>query len=149
MKVGHIDNAEWLRPIAERWKEEANGDFGIHIDVNHHLEDMQRLIDDEGSELFGLFKDEKVVGYLGILMFNNPLGAGRVANEHYWYVHPDHRGFGSTKLLHAAKIWAKENNCSHLILNASKLASDLHDTVCRMYERLGLDHFETSYICEV
>jgi hypothetical protein len=53
------------------------------------------------------------------------------------------------RLLKAAKVLAKERGCSHFIMNASNLASDMHDKVCNFYKRLDMKKFETSFISEV
>jgi len=151
MKVTQeLKYAVGLTPLAEMWTKEADSDFGIDIDVETHIADMQSLIDRDNATLLCLHSDEGViVGYLGMVVFDNPIGVGMIASEHNWFVHPDHRGMGSIKLLRAAQQWAKDQGCAHVVFNASKLASGLHDTICSIYERLGMKHFETSYISEV
>ena len=48
-----------------------------------------------------------------------------------------------------AYIWAKENGCSHIIMTASNLASEMYDKVCNLYQRMGMELFETSFIQEI
>ena len=146
-------SAALLAPIAESWRQEANGaSFGLTIDTESHLQDLQRLIQSDDSAVLILVQGEKelfVIGYMGLQFFKNPLGPETVAQEHYWYVLPEKRGKGSLRLLSAADEWAKRHDCSHLIMNASHLASDSHDKVCRLYERKGYQPFETSFIKEL
>ena len=97
-----------------------------------------------------ILKDESnAVGILGIQIFKNPLGHELMANEHYWYVMKDYRGLSGIRLLKTGFKWAKDQGCTHFICNASNLASELHDGVCKLYKKMGMKHFETTYIMEV
>ncbi len=141
---------ERLTPVALQWKESCNGmEMGIVLVPETHFADLMRLIGRDDAELFLLVDDdrEEVFGYMGVECFNSPLGPQRIAQEHYWYVSEGNRGRGTILLIRAVEKWAKEQGCTHLIMNASTLASDLHDKVCDLYERIGMKKFETSYIC--
>ena len=144
------DDIETLRPIAESWQEEVRAnEFGILTDVNKHLFELRSLVDNNNSDLIILYDEDEPVGYIGLRYFDSPTGNQRIAEEHYLYVIPEKRGLTSMRLIKNAKTLAKLKGCSHLILNASNLASELHDKVCRVYEKLGMKLFETSYIYEV
>lgn len=144
----HTGAVEILRPIAEQWLAEARPEsFGLTIDIERHMQDLQQLADDGG--LLVLRTNDQPLGYMGMTAFLSPIGPDRIANEHYLYIHPDHRGRGVLLLLEFARAWARANECTHLMFNASRLASELHDGVCRLYERLGMNHFETVYLAKV
>ncbi len=144
------EDIEDLKPIVLQWKAECNGDgMGISLVPDRHYAGLASLIERENAALFLLLVEGVVVGYMGIEYFKSPLGDQRIANEHYWYVLEKFRGRGSLKLVDCARWWAKRQGCSHLIMNASTLASGLHDKVCRFYERIGMQKFETSYIKEI
>lgn len=151
MKTQILKNANILQPLAVQWVHEADRSFDINFDVGIALRNLQKMIDKENSDVIGLYSDrETIIGYIGIDCFPNPVGEGLCANEHLWYVHPDYRGtMGSLRLIGSALEWAKEHGCTHFILNASELASKLHDRVCVMYEKLGFRRFETSYIVRI
>ena len=137
--------ADSLRHIAEFWQEESVKDFGMTIDIEEHLDDLQEMIDADNKDL--LVIGDPPYGYMGIGTFKNPLGTELMANEHYWYIIPEkRRGMGAIRLMKAAQEWAISKGCSHLLMTASKLASGLHDNVCKLYERTGFSHFETTYI---
>ena len=137
-----------LRDITDEWLLECRcNDFGISVDTEKQLDDLQKMVDGNGSALIVLLDgDNNAVGYLGIVVIDSPIGKQMIANEHYWYVCRHARGIGSLRLLVAAEEWAMERGCSHLIMNASVMASSLCDSVCKLYERLGMAKFETSYI---
>ncbi len=138
---------EALRPIAQCWYGTTYVNrFRINIDVDTHLSDLKRLIDSPDSDLLVLMDNDNAVGYMGVQAFTSPLGRQKITNEHYWYVLAGSRGIGSMRLIKLAQRWAKDKGCSHLIMNASNLASDLHDRICGLYEQIGMTKFETSYI---
>lgn len=138
-----------LAHMARTWLAETHGNaFGIDINVEAHMRDLQGLVDGDDSDLLVLV-DGGPVGYIGMTWFNSPLGGQKVANEHYWYVLPDYRGLGSVRMIQAAKAWAISKDCTHLIMTASNMASDMHDRVCRLYEQMQMKKFETSFITEV
>lgn len=145
------DDIETLRPIAESWLEIARGnEFNIDINIDKHLCELGALVFGVNSNLIALYDKGVPVGYIGLQYFDSPTGNQRIANERYLYVIPEKRSLpASMRLLKSAKYLAKQKGCSHRILNASNLASDLHDKVCKFYERLEMKKFETSYISEV
>lgn len=145
------DDIETLRPIAESWREEMRAnEFGIVADdMNKYLAELSGLVLGADSDLLVLYDCDIPIGILGLNYFDSPLGSQRIANEHYMFVIPEKRGISSMRLIKNAKFLAKLKGCSHIVFNASNLASDLHDKVCRVYEKLGFMKFETSYISEV
>jgi len=145
------DDIEKLRPIAEAWQRECKAsDFGILADnIDKYLAELHSMAVSENAELLVLYDGRIPVGYIGLQYFDSPLGNQRMANEHFFYVIPDKRGIASMRLMKMAKQCAKTKGCSHVIFNASNLASDLHEKVCRLYERTGMKKFETSFISEV
>lgn len=145
-------NIEQLRPLAEQWFSECNASaFGLKAEIDRHLSDMYRLaVYTAGAELLLLINDkEEIVGYMGLITFKSPISDQLIANEKNYYVRPESRGNGGLRLLIEARKWAKMKGCSHLIMNASNLASDMHDKVCELYRKMGMRKFETSYISEV
>jgi len=142
-------DVERLRPLVQCWKNEANGDaFGLNIDIDCLLTDIDKMMKGDDSILLVLEQDDQIQGFMGIQTFISPLSNQKIANEHYWYVLPDKRRYGRL-LLDLAKIWSSMAGCSHFMTNASKLASNLHDGVCKVYTRVGMKHFETTFIMEI
>ncbi len=150
-KATKPEDVDRLKPVALEWKEACNGEaMGIELDPETYFADLTSLIGRDDADLFLLINNkEEVIGYMGIECFDSPLGNQKLANEHYWYVSEESRGRGSTYLIKAAWQWARDKGCTHLVMNASTLASDMHDKVCTFYERIGMKKFETSYIQEI
>lgn len=152
IKVQTLDQeVETLRPVVESWQKAViDNEFNILADnVDKYLAELHIIAYSNESDLLVLYDDDTPIGYIGLRYFESPLGANKVANEHYFYIVPEKRGIASMRLLKMAKTLAKLKGCSHIIFNASNLASDFHDKVCSFYEKLGMKKFETSYISEL
>ena len=145
------DDIETLRPIVESWRKNVvDNDFGIIADdFDKYLFELGMMAARDDADLIVLYDEETPVGYIGLRYFSSPLGNQMMANEHYFYVIPEKRGLASIRLIKNAKVLAKMKGCSHIILNASNLASDMHDKICKFYEKSEMKKFETSYIIEV
>ena len=132
------------------WRISCNGKaFGIDLELEVHYRDLAGLIEDKNSELFLLINEDRVVGYMGAIIFQSPLGKQKICQEHYWFVGGGNRGRCTLLLYRAIREWAKEKGCSHLIMSASCLASNMHDRLCNFYSSIGFDKFETSFIKEL
>ncbi len=141
---------EILRPIAEEWKETAK-DNGVGIvidDIDKYLVELHQVAYSVNSDLLFQYDGDMSVGFIGLRYFESPIGSQRIANENYYYVLAAHRT-ESLELFEQAKLWAKLKGCACLIMNASNLASDLQDKVCRLYKSQGLKLFETSFITKL
>jgi GNAT superfamily N-acetyltransferase len=150
IRLATLEDLETVRKIAIEWQKEANGnDFGITMDMPYHLADLQALISNGDTDLLVLCSDNKIIGYMGIMLYRSPLGEQLVANERYYYVLPEHRGFGSLRLIKAAMEWAKVKGCTHIQFSVNKMASNMYDKTCRLYEKLGMKSFEMSFIKEL
>lgn len=149
-QVTQITDPQSIVPLLSRWQQETNGDgLGIELDMTHILSDIVRMMGAPNATILGLVRDDLVVGFMGIDAYPSPTGPQAIANEHYLYVASEYRGLGAARLIKAARQWAQHHGCEKLLLNASRLASKEHDSVCRLYERLGARPFETTYIMEV
>ena len=135
----------------ESWQENVqDNDFGIIADdIDKYLNELGYMVLRPDADLIVLYDGETPVGYIGLRYFSSPLGSQMMAEEHFFFVIPEKRGLASMRLLKNAKYLAKLKGCSHIIFNASNLASELHDKLCRVYEKMGFMKFETSYVTEL
>jgi len=143
-------NVSELIPIAKAWEKECNCDkFGMKPNVEFFLTELNGLINNENSDVLILDTGNEIAGLMGLTIFKNPVSDGLAANEHFFYVLPQHRGISSVRMIKSAIEWAKNKGCSHLILNASRMASSLYDRTCSLYEKLKFQEFEKSYIKKI
>lgn len=139
-----------LRSLIDAWAEEAQGDqFGIVLDPDYVLADLANIVINPDALLLVLCDETNPVGLMGLRFFTSPTGPQLIAQEHYWFVRPESRGIQSIRLLKAAIRIAASFGCSHLEVSASRMASNSHDPVCKLYERMGGKHFETTYMLQV
>ena len=148
-RIVTISNVDSLLGLMDSWKHEAGREFNIDFDNNANARHLAEMINGANSTVIGLMDGDAVVGYMGICIFENPVGRGVMASEHFWYVLPEHRGIGAIRILEAGIEWAKARGCTHFIGNASRLAGELHDKICAIYEKMGFTLFETSYLCQL
>jgi len=151
IRICKLEEVESLADvIIPAWEIEANVPyFALVLNAKEMLKEFKMMVIRPDADVFLLINRQEIVGVLGMMIFKNPVGKENIANEHFWYVLPKHRGFGSIRLINEAKKWAREKGCSHIIFNASKMASDSHDRICNLYERLGMKLFETVYIQDI
>ena len=148
-RIVTIKSTDGLSALMNSWKQEAGREFNIDFDIESNVKHLNDMINGANSTVIGLIDDDRVIGYMGICIFENPVGKGVMASEHFWYVLPEHRGISAIRLLDAGMEWAKARGCTHFMANASRLAGGLHDKVCAIYKKYGMSHYETTYICEV
>jgi len=139
-----------LFPLVKAWIAECNAEtFGLQAKASRVVDDMAELVRNDGSDLVALASRGNWAGFMGLRYFTSPLGGEKIAEEHYWYVGKEYRGRGGLVLLKVARARAKQVGCSHVIITASAMASDMHDKVCALCEHVGMKKFETSFIQEV
>lgn len=145
--VEYTGSIEALRPLAVAWRQEADAEtFGLSLDVNVFLADLQGLQTDAGSALLVLTEHNVPRGFMGLIHFDSTFGPDTLVQEHYWYVDPDHRTMGSFRLITEARRWAASRGAKGILFTASLLSSDKHDKLVRFYERLGMSRIETTYL---
>lgn len=148
MKIQYVTDIEVFRPLCEVWMQKHNAaDFGLKIDLDVITADAKEVLA-AGGVLMGAKLNDEWVGVMLLFVCRSFLGEQDFAIEKYWFAKPNLFSVGPA-MLEEAKRWTKDQGCSHLVMSASNLASDLHDTVCAFYEMSGLKQFETSYIYEV
>jgi hypothetical protein len=139
-----------LTPLVTAWAAEWDGArFGLSIDQEKVIADLKQTARGPESIVFAKIDDNQVVGILGLETFVNPYGRERIANEKKWYVMPKYRGQVRDFWIYA-KGWAVVHGCTHIMLNASYMASDRCERVGALYEKMmGLAPFERAYIGRV
>lgn len=140
-------DAEVLRPLLAEWEKEHHGDaFGLDMDMQTYIDDMNKWVAELGGVILTAAK-ERLVGFLTLVIVPSEFGKQMWALEKGWYSLPRERaGLG---LYREAEKWAKEKGCSHLLMTAAHNASALHDKVCRFYARMNMKPFQTTYIKEI
>lgn len=145
MVMERTDNIERLREVGEEWLQSALlTEIPIPMDANIGLATLRALVASPAGDVLVLCGTDRIEGFMGLIYRNNHVGPGRFANECLFYVSLAARG-GGLRLIRAAEKLAKSKGCTHLILNASRLAGDA-DRSGKLFERCGYAPLETSYL---
>ena len=149
MRIVESKDAAEIRPLYDAWLSISKGvEFGLDIDVDFTDENLQKILVTGGSLLVAYDDEDKPVGFFAISPIQSFFGRQMIAMEAMWFCLPNAHRAGPA-LLKEARQWSKEHGCSHLMISGSRLASDMHDSVCHFCERVGGKHFETVYLMEV
>ena len=145
MRVRSTDNLDDLKPLLAQWNEKLNGDyFGFDITLDKGMVDLDWWAETFQHALFLAEDDDgKAIGLMAVFAVQNHMATKPIAIEKYWF------GAGGLQLYNAAKAWAVEYGCGHFIASASNLAGGRHDRVAALCKKLGMKHFETTFITEV
>ncbi len=98
----------------------------------------ERLISGDDSVILVVEKFDRVIGMIGMMLFDHFLSAERVAGEVAWWIEPEDRGDG-LRLLLAAETWARDNGAQKIQMIAP------NERVGKLYRRLGYMPIETAY----
>lgn len=144
-------DVEQLRPLVTIWQEEANtDDFGFNVDIDIILRHFKKLMEYEESDILVMeSKAGRILGMMGVVVQPSMSDDSLILHEHIWYVVPEHRSSMSMKLMHLAEKVGIERGCKHFCMTASKMISNSHDVMCRLYSRTGFKLFETIFIKEL
>ena len=143
------DDATRLLPVIKSWIEECRAnDFGIEVDETEYLDQVYHLTHGTDCDLLVLELSSQVVGLMSIASNKSPIGKQNIADAHFWYTLPEHRGKG-INFIKNAKEWAIEHDCTHIVFTSSAMAGAHYDKVCNLYQRMGMKLFETTFIEEL
>jgi hypothetical protein len=148
MKIVETQDVTTIRPLYDAWLAIANGEeFGIDIDPAVAEVNMQTLCE-AGGTLLVAYDEDAPVGFFALSPMPSAIGNQTMAVETMWFVLPNSHLIGPA-LFDAARERARDKGHSHLMVTASRLASDLHDKVGRFCMQAGSKHFETVYLLEI
>jgi RimJ/RimL family protein N-acetyltransferase len=99
---------------------------------------LHLLVASDGGGLFVSEQDGVVTGMIGLLLFEHPFTGELTAQELFWWVEPEHRGYG-LRLLKRGEAWAAASGAQHVHMIAPTPA------VGQLYERLGYGYLEAAY----
>ena len=136
-----------LRPLAEAWASECEGE----IDIEQGMRDLTSLKECVNSDVFVMknsippnaseLPQDKVVGAMGITVLDMFFTKDCYSAVRYWYILPDYRYFAKD-LIHLARGWSKEMACTKMMICENKLSVPCAD----FYKAMGFEEFETVYI---
>jgi len=149
MRIEYTQDVDLLEPLAESWSAECNGGrFGLAVSVPAALAELKNWLATMPGTLILGYEGDRLVGCFAVFKVPLPMAGRFLALEKYWYTLPG-ATLGGPALYRAARRWGRENECSHLVVSASNMASDLHDKVVQFCTHMGMQLFETAFIGEL
>ena len=138
-----------LEPIVAEWYYESlelHKRYGFEIDKGRWWEQFDDMANNHHGFLIVGYNDSIPVGFMGVLLKNSYCGKEYIADEHYWYVSPKHRGISSVRFIPFLETVAKTAGCSHVMLNANCMAGGRTENIWKLYERQGYLPYDKSYL---
>lgn len=148
--IEKLADAKELDGLFDDWLADTDTErYGIFTDKAIATANFQLFCDMDTADVLVSRSDGRIVGMLVMLCDANAIGPGVIAAERFFYVSPKYRGIAGIRLMKAGEQWARDRGCTHLVMGSSKVAGDMFDKVCDLYERFGMTHIESSYIKEL
>ena len=139
-----IDDLELILPLGLVFSKEAQYPGGFVPEI--FIRNWKGHLENGFGVIFGMFKDEQLVGILGGFDYSDPNNDDLVAMETFWYVAKEHRG-GGIKLLDAFEAWAKERGAKRVVM--AYVFTSMPEVVKSIYEKRGYGPLEMHYSKEV
>lgn len=137
-----------LSRLAAEWERLANATGApLTAVASRGLMTLTALAAGASSAVLAAMHKNEVVGVFGIHITPSHVGNERIARECLFFVFPQFRGAG-LRLMRAAEKWSSAHGCDAMVINASRFAGD-SDRSGRLFEAVGFEHYETSYIKRV
>lgn len=91
-------------------------------------------------------KDGKIIGTIGMTLTASLFDGKVIADESFWFVHPDNRGTAGVKLFIVAKDWAKECGASRMLMGR---ILNIDNGVEKFLTHHGFKPLQTQYVLDV
>ena len=130
--------------MADAWTQSAYiSEFGFKADTAALLMELDQWLENMDGTII-VASDPHPCGFLAMFACRTPLSDKLIGLQKYWYSQPGYNC--GVRMLAEARRWAISKKCSHFILAASNLASDEHDRIVSMCQKMGMSLFETAYV---
>lgn len=100
------------------------------------------LIESGTGRILGAWRGAEFLGALGVLVYPDINDGEIVAQEAFWYVHPNHRGIGMKLLDQSIEDLRREGVKRMTMVHLESL---MPDRLKSLYERLGFRPVESHY----
>jgi GNAT superfamily N-acetyltransferase len=135
-----------IRALGDTFYEQAKlpGKFRLNSFANS----WHTILNLKLGALWRADQDHRLTGLLGGIFSPDLCDGVIVAQEAFWFVHPDYRG-GMTgiRLFHAFEDWSKEIGASRIIM--AHLTNSMPEKLKSFYQRSGFREVETTYMREL
>lgn len=141
-----VDEIYLCVPFGYLFHEEKSVPGAFNPDV--FMKNWTLFISSGNGVIFGLWKDETLIGGLGGYIFPDITTGESVANEFFWFVQKeDRRGSWPLRLRHEYQTWAKSLGAVRYRMVHLLEPNETPSTVrlAHVYRRLGMNPIEVVY----
>ena len=89
----------------------------------------------------------EAMGWIGGMLFDDPLTGDLVVMESFWFAYPKHRGLGAIKLIKRLEQWARDHRAVRLVMACLNAIN--FEIMGDLYTRAGFQPTETFYLKEL
>ncbi len=147
MPIESLTDSRELSELFDDWlSEQSVEDYGIRTDKEIGMRNFQLFCDNDNTDVLVSRNGRDITGMLVMVCAPSVIGPDIMGSEQFFYVRPKWRGLAGIRLIKAGEQWARDRECTHLIMSSSKPAGELFGKVCMLYEKLGMIHIEAGYI---
>lgn len=132
------DDVDRLVAMGRRFRDDTVYASRVRENVEQMAALTHRLIADENGLLLVVERAGTVVGMIGALLFPHHMSGDLTAGELFFWMEPEHRGYG-VRLLVRAERWARERGATTMQMIAPS------EEVGILYRRLGYSPLEVAY----
>lgn len=115
----------------------------VLVDPEYAGRKYAEMITNGNGHMFVMEENGEMIGGLGCVVGDDLHYPRKIAIETYWFMHPDHRGYG-IKLLRHFEAWAKEHGCGYTAM--VHLVDSMPDSLEALYARRGYTLIEKHYL---
>lgn len=139
-RVATLEDVDAIQAMFARFVETSQYIRFIGQNAEYSMGLIERLIVNDDGAIFVADAGGEVIGMIGLAVYQHPMSGEHVAVEAFWWLNPDHRGYG-VYLLRKAEKWAKAKGARSL----SMMAPCDNPRVQEIYSALGYEAVEVTY----
>ncbi len=91
-------------------------------------------------------QNNKIIGTIGMTLTMSLFDGKIIADEAFWFVHPDHRGTAGMKLFFVSKEWAKECGAGRILIGRML---NIDNGADKFFIRQGFKPLQTQYSLDI
>lgn len=91
----------------------------------------------------------RILGTIGMCLTMSFMDGKIIADEQFWFVHPQHRGTAGVRLFVEMRAWAEKSGAGRILMGKMLKIDPENDKIGKFYERQGLKPLQTQYYLDL
>lgn len=141
-----IIKADEMRKVTVFMKNFEKASSFVKVDVDHATKTYEDMIKEGSMTVMVMEEDGNIIGSMAFLIAPDLHDGKLTAVETYWFMHPDHRGFG-LRLFNEFERLAMQKGCQKLAM--IHMTDSYPGILEKVYKRYGYKLVEKHYVKEI